>query len=167
MQAKAETSEEKVERDILWLFDLALIVKVVNGSLEMLAALLVLYVPPSVVLRLAEFATGGELAQDSDDLIATSIQSAAHSFAVHSHYLLALYLALHGIIKVLLVIGIFAKKKIAYPLFMLALAIFGAYEAYRGFVLHELLLQALAIFDLSLLVLTSYEYRRRYRVRSF
>ena len=49
---------------------------------------------------------------------------------------------------------------------MIALALFGTYEAYRGFVLQELLLQALAVFDLSLLLLTSYEYRRRYPTRS-
>lgn len=155
-------TEAKVERDLLWLFDLALILKVINGSLEMLAALLVLFVPPSLVLRLAEFATSGELAQDPSDPIALAIQTAAQTFTVHSHYLLAAYLALHGVVKVLLVIGIFAKKRIAYPLFMISLAIFGAYEAYRGFVLHEMLLQALAIFDLALLVLTSYEYRRKY-----
>ena len=166
MEIPEKNTEQRVERDILWAFDLALIVKAINGALEVIAALLVLYVPPAFVIRLAEFATGGELSQDPGDFIATSIRNAAQAFAVHTHYLLALYLALHGIIKVLLVIGIFAKKKIAYPLFMIALALFGAYEAYRGFVLHELLLQALAIFDLALLVLTSYEYRRRYPVRS-
>ena len=68
-------------------------------------------------------------------------------------------------VKVLLVIGIFAGKRIAYPLFMAALTLFGAYEAYRGFVRQELLLQVLAIFDFSLLTLTAYEYRRRYPVR--
>ena len=57
---------------------------------------------------------------------------------------------------------IFSGKRIAYPLFMVALVIFGTYEAYRGFVRHETLLQVLAIFDFSLLILTSYEYRRRY-----
>ncbi len=169
MQSRPEIvegkTEQKVERDILWLFDLALVIKAVDGALEVLAALLVLYVPPVFVIKLAEFATGGELSQDPGDFIATTIRNAAQAFTVHTHYLLALYLALHGIVKVLLVIGIFAKKKIAYPLFMIALALFGAYEAYRGFVLHELLLQALAIFDLALLVLTSYEYRRRYPVR--
>lgn len=162
MKQFSAKTEAKAEKDILWLFDLALILKIINGALEMIAALLVLFVPPSFVLRLAEFATSGELAQDPNDPIAMGIQAAAQAFTVHTHYLLALYLVLHGSIKVLLVIGIFAKKKIAYPLFMIALAIFGAYEAYRGFILHEMLLQALAIFDLSLLVLTSYEYRRRY-----
>lgn len=162
MKAEEKKSDARIERDLLWLFDLALILKIINGALEMLAALLVLFVPPTLVVKLAEFATSGELAQDPDDPISTAIIASAQAFSVHTHYFLAIYLALHGIIKVLLVIGIFAKKRIAYPLFMIALAVFGAYESYRGFMLHELLLQALAIFDFSLLVLTSYEYRRRY-----
>ncbi len=86
----------------------------------------------------------------------------AHAFTIHTHYLLALYLALHGIVKIALVIGIFAKKRIAYPLFMVALTLFGAYELYRGLLLNELLLQALGAFDFALLLLTAYEYRRKY-----
>ncbi len=162
MEHPLRKEEDQSEKDILWLFDLALILKIINGALEMLAALLVLFVPPSLVLRLAEFATSGELARDADDPIAATIQNAARAFTIHTHYFLAVYLALHGAIKVGLVIGIFAKKKIAYPLFMIALAGFGAYEAYRGFMLNELLLKALAVFDFSLLVVTSHEYRRRY-----
>ncbi len=163
MRPTEETGEEKRERDILWLFDLALLLKIINGALEMLAALLVLFVPPALVIKLAEFATGGELAQGPDDPVVLFIRSAAHTFTVQTHYFLAAYLALHGVIKVLLVIGIFAKKKIAYPLFMIALSVFGAYEAYRGFALHELFLQALAVFDFALLLLTVHEYRRRYQ----
>lgn len=166
MKPAAEVVQKKegeaIERDLVWLFDVALLLKTLNGALEVLAALLILFVPPAFVIKLAEFATGGELAQDATDPVATMIRDAAHTFTVHTHYLFASYLALHGIVKIVLVIGIFAKKRIAYPLFMLALGVFGTYEAYRGFFLHELLLQALAIFDFSLLVLTSYEYRRRY-----
>ena len=165
MEGPSLVSEAKAEKDLLWLFDFALILKAVNGALEMLAALLILFIPPALVLRLAELATGGELAQDPDDFIATAIQAAAQSFAVNTHYFFAAYLALHGIIKVLLIIGIFAKKKVAYVLFMIALAIFGTYEAYRGSMRHELLLQALAIFDFALLLLTVHEYRRRYPSR--
>ncbi len=152
----------KGERDILWLFDFALIAKMLNGALETLAALLVLFVPPAFVIKVVEWATSGELAQDPTDPIATLIRSTAHTFTIHTHYLLALYLALHGVVKVALVIGIFAKKRIAYPLFMLALALFGAYELYRGLLLNELLLQALGAFDFALLLLTAYEYRQRY-----
>ncbi|MBU6214958.1 DUF2127 domain-containing protein [Patescibacteria group bacterium] len=150
------------ERDLLWIFDLALWFKIVNGALEMLVALLILFVPASLVLQLAQFATSGEIAQDSNDYVAFSILSMAQIYAVHTHYLTALYLALHGGVKVILVIGIFMKKKIAYPLFMFALVLFGVYEAFRGFVLHEILLQVLAVLDFALLILTVHEYRRRY-----
>jgi uncharacterized membrane protein len=156
------TNKEEREKDILWFFDLALLLKVVNGGLEMLAAFLILVVPSSLVLKITQFATSGEIAQDPDDPVATAIRSAAHAFTIHTHYLLALYLVLHGAIKVMLVMGIFAGKRIAYPLFMIALVLFGTYEAYRGFVRHEGLLQILAIFDFTLLVLTAYEYRRRF-----
>ncbi len=158
-------NEVEREKDILWFFDLALWLKAVNGGLEMLVAFLALVVPPSLVVRLIEFATSGELTRDPDDPVATALHDAATSFAVHTHYLFALYLAVHGAIKVLLVIGIFAGKRIAYPLFMLALVIFGTYEAYRGFVRHEVLLQVLAVFDFGVLVLTAHEYRRRYPVQ--
>jgi uncharacterized membrane protein len=151
------------DKDIGWFFDLALILKLINGGLEVLVGFLVLFVRPTLVVRLTEFITSGELAQDPNDLVANTLRNAAHSFAIHTHYLVTLYLVLHGGVKILLVIGIFMKKKIAYPLFMLALAIFGTYEAYRGFARHEILLQALAVFDFCVLILTSYEYRRRYR----
>lgn len=167
MQRTPPTSDERREKDILWFFDLALLLKAANGGLEILGAALILFVPPTLVVRIAEFLTGGELAQDPSDFIAAAIRGAAQSFAVHSHYLLALYLVLHGAIKVLLVIGIFAKKRIAYPLFIFALAIFGVYEAYRGLARHEQLLQILAAFDFTLLILTAYEYRRRYPDHSF
>src|SRR5512146_2194178 len=155
-------SRAEREEDIKWFFNLALLLKAVNGGLEILVGFLVFVTPPSLVLTMVEFITGGELSQDPNDPIASALASAAQSFAVHTHYFLTLYLVLHGVVKILLVIGIFAGKKIAYPLFMLALAIFGAYETYRGFARSETLLQVFAVFDFSLLLLTAYEYRRRY-----
>lgn len=150
------------ERDLLRLFDLALIVKAIDGSFEVLAAVAAILVSPAFVKRIADFATAGELAQDPFDFVAHAIRDAAHIFSVSNHLLVALYLALHGLTKILLVAGIFAGKRIAYPLFIAALGIFGAYEAYRGVARGELLLQILAAFDLMLLILTAYEYRRRY-----
>ena len=141
------------ERDLLWLFDFSLVLKAIDGGLEMVAALLTLLVPPAFILRIVEFATAGELTNDPNDFIATHLRSAAQSFAVHTHYVIAIYLFLHGI---------FAQKKIAYPLFVVALGIFGAYEAYRGILLNQVFLQLFACFDCMVLILTAYEYRRRY-----
>ncbi|MDE1919519.1 MAG: DUF2127 domain-containing protein [Patescibacteria group bacterium] len=150
------------EKDILWLFDVALVLKAIHGAFDILAAVLVLTISPAFVVRVAEFVTAGELAQEPNDFVATGIRDAAHAFAVHPHFFVALYLVFHGAIKLMLVIGIFAGKRIAYPLLMLSLVVFGAYEAYRGFERQESLLYALAAFDFLLLVLTVHEYRLRY-----
>ncbi|MCX6787741.1 MAG: DUF2127 domain-containing protein [Candidatus Kaiserbacteria bacterium] len=163
MEIKTPLADKKIiERDLLWLFDGALVLKAIHGALEVLAAVLVLTVSPSFVVRVATFVTGGELAQEPNDFIATAILNAAQSFAVSPHFFIALYLVIHGVIKTMLVIGIFAGKRIAYPLFMFALLLFGAYELYRGFARQESLLYALALFDFVLLVLTAHEYRLRY-----
>jgi len=157
-------TEKGREKDIRWIFDIGILLKAVNGGLEIVVAFLVLVIPPSFVLTLVAFITGGELTQDPDDPIVSGLISAAHAFAVHTHYLFASYLLLHGAVKIILVTGIFMGKKIAYPLLMIALALFGTYEAYRGLTHYEILLQVFAVFDFILLILTAYEYRRRYSI---
>ncbi len=148
-----------------WAFRLGLLLKAVNGGLEVVVALLVLYVPPSVVLSLAEFVTQGEVTQDPDDLITTSLTTISKTGAVAAHHLFALYLILHGGVKILLVLGILAGKRIAYPLFMAALVLFGSYEAYRGIRFHDAVILVVSALDLLLLVLTVHDYRRQYSSR--
>ncbi|MFZ1075771.1 MAG: DUF2127 domain-containing protein [Minisyncoccia bacterium] len=159
--ARIENEQER-EKDVLWLFDLALILKIINGVFEMLAAFVILVIPSSLVLRIAEYVTSGEIAEDPNDFFATNIRAAAHTFAVHTHYFVALYLVLHGAVKVVLVSGIFQKRRNAYTLFMIALALFGSYELFLGEIRAELLLDVLATLDFCLLLLTAHEYRRRY-----
>lgn len=153
------------ERDILWLFDLGLILKAVNGALEVVAAVFIVLISPAFVIRLANFATAGELTEDRNDLVAQLLYGIAHSLSVSNHFLVALYLLLHGAIKIILVVGIFKGKRLAYPLFIIALGIFGAYETYLGVLRHEFLLEMLGAFDFLLLILAAYEYRRRYPVK--
>lgn len=161
MKLFPSTTAER-ERDIRWLFDASLILKLFNGSLEIITALLILIVPPSFVLRLVEAVTAGELSRDPNDVVATTILNAAHAFAVHPHYFLSLYLVLHGVVKIALVVGIFAKKRIAYPLFMISLVVFGTYEGYLGFTKPNVLLQLFSAMDFIVILLTLHEYRRRY-----
>ena len=162
MEQAESTLKKEEETVFLWLFDIALILKILNGALEILAAFLVLVITPHFVLRVAEFVTSGEIAQDPNDFFAMTIRNAAHAFAIQAHYFIALYLVLHGSVKLILAINIFRKKRIAYPLFMLALVCFGTYETYIGFVRQEILMSVLAVLDFLLIILTAHEYKRRY-----
>lgn len=154
--------KDRREREILWLFDATLVLKLIGGAFNILEAMFVATVPPAVAIRIVTFLTRGELAENPGGLLATALRAVAHSFAIHAHYLIALYLFLHGATKIALVLGILAGKKIAYPLFMLGVGLFGSYEAYRGLLRGEPVLLVFAFFDFVVLILTAYEYRRRY-----
>ena len=148
------------ERELLTIFDFALFWKIFGGLVDVVASALILVVPPHLVLRIAEIATQGELANDPDDLVGTLIRSSAHTFVVQGHLLLSLFLFIHGAVKAVLATFVFLGHRWAYPAFMAALVIFASYEAYRGIVRHDFLLGTFALFDIALFVITAYEYRR-------
>lgn len=152
----------KRERDFRRLFDVALVIKAIDGIIEVVGGVLVVAIRPAFITGLIASLNAEELAREPNGLTAKAVHLVASSLAAGGHWLIGLYLVLHGIIKVLLVLGIFAGKRIAYPLFMGALLVFGIYEIYRGTARHEIFLQALAALDFAILVLTVHEYRIRY-----
>lgn len=153
----------KEEREIRNLFDLGLILKAVGSAFELIGGIAVLFVSRTLVIHVADLVTQGELARDPDDVIATYLRETAHAFAVSPHYVLASYLIIRGAVKLGLVTLILRNVQVAYPLFIIALGFFGSYEAYRAVETSNILLGALCLFDIALILLTAYEYRRRHR----
>ena len=152
----------ETRRNLAQLFDIGLIIKVVFSTLEIIGGLLVLVVPRTFIVRIAEFATQGELARDPNDPVASAIVNYAHTFAVHAHDILAIYLLARGMMKAVLAGLILAGSKHAYPLFVAALGLFAWYESYRAITTSNILLGGIAVFDLGLILLTAHEYRVRY-----
>jgi len=153
-------------REIRELFDLGLVLKIVLGAFEFLGGILVLVVPRNLVVRIFEFVTQGELAQDPNDAVALRLREFAHSYAIHTHYLVSLYLILRGGIKIVLASLILRGVWIAYPLFIAALALFATYEVYRGMTTASMLLLVLAAYDIILMLLTAYFYQLHEKART-
>jgi uncharacterized membrane protein len=156
-----EEKEIAREREIRSLYDLGLLLKAVSSAFEIIGGVLVLFVSRSLVLHIGDLVTQGELAHDPNDFIATTIRDAAQAFAVHAHYVLAAYLLLRGVIKLGLIVLILRRVQVAYPLFIIALGLFGSYEAYRAVLTSNALLGSVALFDTMLILLTAYEYKRK------
>lgn len=158
-ESKAEQKRE--ERDIRAVFDIALALKALGSALELVGGVLILFISPHLVVRFADIVTQGELAKDPDDLVSNWLVGTAHSFSIHTHYLLAAYLILRGVVK-LGFIGLIWKNVLpAYLWFVAVLAVFVSYESYRAATTGNWFLVALAVFDLILILLTSHEYRAR------
>jgi len=162
LRTMEELPEPKRELEYRRLFDIALGIKGVDGVIEVLGGLFLAMVRPAMITGWVARFTAEELAREPNGLTAHAVHALAHSLAASGHWLIAGYLVLHGLIKVLLVVGIFSGRRIAYPLFMASLLVFGVYEIYRGMARHEVVLQVLAALDFAILILTVHEYRIRY-----
>jgi uncharacterized membrane protein len=80
-------------------------------------------------------------------------------FPLSEQHFYAFYLLSHGLVKVVLVIGLLREKLWAYPACFAVFGAFIAYQLYRYSYTHEVALIALSIFDLFVIYLAVHEYR--------
>ncbi len=136
------------ERRIYRFFEVGILLKGANAVLEMVGGALVLLIPPSLVQDVAAYFTNEELGQDPDDFIATHILHWADVYAAGPHQLfIAAYLLSHGIIKIVLVIGLLKSWPKAYPASLIVFGLFTLYQVYLLTHKFSLGMAALAIFD--------------------
>lgn len=142
-------------------FEVGIILKGLDGVLELLGGLLLLLVSPDTINRLAVTITQGELSQDPHDFIANRILHTAHHLTGSSLLFGALYLLSHGIVKIVLVAALLRNKLWAYPWMIAFLGVFIIYQIYRVVLDHSLSLTALTIFDAFIAWLTWREYKQQ------
>ena len=142
------------------IFDTSVTLKGLDGLLELVGGILLLFLSPARLNAVAAFLTQHELSQDPKDFIATHVVSYAHSLSASVSLFLAFYLLSHGVVKIVLVAALLKQKLWAYPWMIAFLVVFIVYQVYR-IVLHiSLGLLALTLFDIFIVVLTVLEYKK-------
>jgi len=150
--------ERKIEHR---LFLLSVWTKGIAGLVETIGGLLLFFVPKSGLNALVIFLTAPELAEDPTDRIATLLQRMVHELSADTKLFASGYLIVHGIIKVFLVAGLLGRRLWSYPVSLLFLASFIAYQAYRFYFTRSLWMIALTIVDLIVAFLIWREYQAR------
>jgi uncharacterized membrane protein len=140
-------------------FEVGIILKGLDGVLETLGGLLLLFVTPDTINRLAIMITEGELSRDPHDFFANRILHTAHQGSGSSVLFGALYLLSHGVAKIVLVTALLKNKLWAYPWLIGFLLLFVVYQIYRIALDHSLSLTALTIFDIFIAWLTWREWQ--------
>jgi uncharacterized membrane protein len=143
-------------------FKIGLVLKGLDGVLEFVGGILLLFLSPQAIQHLVRVLTAHELKQDSHDLIAHYLlHTAAH---LHRGTTLfgAIYLLSHGITKIVLVALVLRGKLWAYPWLIGLLLVFIVYQLYEITAVHfSAGLTALTVFDAFLVWLTWREYRAK------
>lgn len=137
-----------------------MLVKGIDGILEMLGSILLLFLSPDRMHAIVRVLTQHELSEDPRDVIANLLINLSKGFSVSAQYFGALYLAAHGIVKCVFAYLLWRKKLWAYPLAAGALVLFIAYQIYRYIVSPSAALVVLSAFDAVMFILTVKEYRR-------
>jgi uncharacterized membrane protein len=145
-------------------FEVGIILKGLNGLAELLGGLLLLFATPGSIHRVAVVLTQGELSEDSHDIVARYVLHTANGLTGSAVLFGAVYLLLHGAVKVVLVIALLVNKLWAYPCMIVVLLIFIGYQLYRLALHPSAGLIALTAFDALIVVLTWREYRRQRRI---
>ena len=141
-------------------FEIGVILKGLNGFLELIGGILLLVVPPSAIQRFVVGLTHNELSRDPSDFIATHLRAAAEQLSVGGKLFAAIYLLSHGVIKAVLVYALLKDKLWAFPWAIGVFAAFGVYQMYRYFIQPSGWLIALTVLDVVVILLTWAEWQR-------
>lgn len=146
-------------------FEVGIILKGLDGALEVLGGLLLVLVSPAAIDRIVTTLTQHELSEDPHDLIATHLLKTAHGLTGSAVRFGAAYLLSHGLVKIVLVVALLRNRLWAYPWMIAFLVAFIIYQGYRLTFKLSFGLAALTAFDIFIAWLTWREYRKQLESR--
>lgn len=141
-------------------FEIGILLKAIDGVLEIVGGILLLFLNPNRLSNLVAFLTQHELSEDPRDVIANFMIKLSLKFTVSTQYFGVFYLISHGIIKLVLIIFLWKRKTWAYPLTIVSLFLFIMYQIYRYTLYPSVGLVILTLFDVIMIILTFIEYKR-------
>ena len=147
-------------------FAVGIILKGLDGVLEVIGGVLLLVVSPTTIDQLSRAITQHELSEDPHDFLAMHLLHAAGSLTGSSLKFGAAYLLLHGVVKVVLVAALLRDKLWAYPWMIAFLIVFIVYQIYRMTFAFSVGLLGLTVFDVAVVWLTYREYGKQRAVRT-
>jgi uncharacterized membrane protein len=153
------------EKRIHQIFQVSILIKGAGAVIECAAGVVFALASTSSIKNLVDMLTQEELIENPNDFIATHLLAAAQHFSVETKNFYAFYLVSHGIVKLLLVIGLLRNKLWSYPASLIVLGLFIIYQLYRFSYTHGVGLIALTVFDIFVMGLIWHEYqlmRRRF-----
>ncbi|HEY4574143.1 MAG TPA: DUF2127 domain-containing protein [Thermoanaerobaculia bacterium] len=147
------------EKYLHWTFEIGVILKGIDGALEVLGGGLLLALSPSRITHLFLALTRPELAEDPNDKIAHLLLHALHGLTAYSRHFLAAYLLSHGVVKIVLVVELLRRRLWAYPASIAVFTLFIVYQLYHLSHVYSTGMVVLTVLDVGVVLLTWHEYR--------
>ena len=112
-------------------FLIGIIFKGIDGTIELVGGAALLLTSQAAIVRTVAWLAREELSENPHDFVATHALHWAQHFAPSTKHFAALYLLAHGAIKVALVAGLLRGLRWSYPVALIVLIAFIAYQGFR------------------------------------
>ncbi len=140
-------------------FRIAILFKGIDGLLETAGGTILLFISREDIRHLVYGLLQGELLEDPNDLIANYVIRAAAHLSVSTKTFAAVYLLVHGVVKLGLATAIWRYRLWAYPVAGVILSLFVAYQLGRFAFTHSIMLLLLTAVDAFIIALLPREYK--------
>lgn len=143
------------------LFEAGIVGKAIVSIAEIIAGLVFVFASRDALAQFAFSLFGGELNETPRDALWNYFANEIHRFAATPQSVWAFIFLSHGIVKILLVIGLWQKQMWAYPASAIVFLGFIIYQFYQLSYTPSAALWAITIFDMVVVWLIIHEYRWR------
>jgi uncharacterized membrane protein len=147
------------EHRIRQIFVVSVLLKGTHAVIECVGGAALGLISTTTIVNLVNILTQEELVEDQDDFIARHLLAWAQGLSVATKNFYAFYLLSHGVVKLLLVVGLLRGKLWSYLTSLVVFGLFVVYQLYRYSYTHGAGLIVLSVFDIVVMGLIWHEYR--------
>jgi uncharacterized membrane protein len=158
LKLKDESRKLEARRFLHRFFELGILIKGVDGGLELVGGLLLVFLSPVAINRVAFFFVEGELKEDPTDLVANLLLHTTRS-AIEAKVPASVFLIVHGIVKLVLVGGLATNRLWSYSAAILVFAGLTLYQLYQLNQQYSLFLETVTTLDVIVILLVILEFR--------
>jgi uncharacterized membrane protein len=146
------------EHRIRQIFQISVLLKGAHAAIECIGGMALALISTTTIVSWVSALTQDELIENPNDFLATHLLAWAQGFSVETKHFYAFYLLSHGLVKLLLVVGLLRNKLWSYPASLAILGLFIIYPLYRFSYTHGTGLILLTVFDVLVMGLILHEY---------
>jgi uncharacterized membrane protein len=147
------------EHRIRQIFVVSVLLKGAHAVIECVGGAALGLISTTTIVNLVNILTQEELVEDQDDFIARHLLAWAQGLSVATKNFYAFFLLSHGVVKLLLVVGLLRGKLWSYLTSLVVFGLFVVYQLYRYSYTHGAGLIVLSVFDIVVMGLVWHEYR--------
>ena len=161
----AQFKNKILEKFLHSVFELGILVKAINGTIETVTGFLILFVrknPATGIFTL----NGHSLFQGRHDNVMYFFSHSLQNISVNTKTFVAIYILFHGVLNIFMTVTLSMKKLWAYIVSISFSLAFMTYQIYRISYNHSLFLAVVTLFDLFFVMLTWHEYEFQKELRN-